>query len=104
MSNRTSINYRIISTGGRLEDNKNTMGDEGGTMMGIGGAAAASSASAGGSTVFVAGGGGMAGDATPTSFDQQDSATSAMDGIEWDDESVRDSLCFCKLNGERERD
>ncbi len=65
----------------------------------IEGTAAALSASVGGSTVVVAaaGGGGAAaahpGNATPTSFDsQQGSATSDMDGIEWDDESVRGKI------------
>ena len=49
------------------------------TGMGIGGAAAAST------TLAAA----AAGNATTTSLDSQDS-TSCMDGIEWDDESVRE--------------
>ena len=55
--------------------------------MGIGGAAAAST------TLAAAAAAAATGNATTTSLDSQDS-TSCMDGIEWDDDSVR----------ERERD
>ena len=49
--------------------------------MGIGGAAAAAS-----TTLAAA----AAGNATTTSLDSQEDSTSCMDGIEWDDESVRE--------------
>ena len=83
MSNQSN-QYSTFSTtrGGGGGGEEYDIGSEnvtGRTGMGIGGAAAAST------TLAAA----AAGNATTTSLDSQDS-TSCMDGIEWDDESVRE--------------
>ena len=85
MSNQSN-QYSTFSTtrgggGGGEEYDIGCENVTGRTEMGIGGAAAASTTLAAAAAAT--------GNATTTSLDSQDS-TSCMDGIEWDDESVRE--------------
>lgn len=85
MSNQSN-QYSTFSTtrgggGGGEEYDIGCENVTGRTSMGIGGAAAAAS-----TTLAAA----AAGNATTTSLDSQEDSTSCMDGIEWDDESVRE--------------